>query len=228
MRRKLAKALSSLRKAPPQAPASDFDDMPLAALPAVVLDLETTGLNVMRDRVVSIGALAMTGDADDGNIMDRLVDPGMPMPAVARAIHGIDDAMVAGAGGLETAWPELLALLDGRVIVGHQIGFDLAILYSEAARLVLPWQPPPTLDLMRLAAMLEPRQPDLSLEGTAERWDVAVRGRHTALGDARIAADLWQKAIPLLAKRDVSTFGNARAFELRARRIVAQQTRMGW
>ncbi len=228
MRRKLAKALSSLRKEPPRAEPSRFDDVPLAALRVVVLDLETTGLNVVRDRVVSIGALAITGDTEDGTILDRLVDPGMPMPAASRAIHGIDDAMVAGAGGLETAWPDLAAMLDGRVIVGHQIGFDLAILRSEAARLALPWRPPPTLDLMRLAAVLEPRQPELSLEGTAERWDVAVQGRHTALGDARIAAGLWQKAIPLLAARGVSTFGQARAFELRARRIVTQQTRMGW
>jgi DNA polymerase III subunit epsilon len=228
MRRKLAKALSSLRKAPSQAEASHFDDVPLAALPAIVLDLETTGLNVVRDRVVSIGALAMTGETDDGSILDRLVNPGMAMPAVAQAIHGIDDAMVVGAGGLDQAWPDLLSVLDGRVIVGHQIGFDLAILHSEAARLTLPWSPPPTLDLMRLAAVLEPRQPDLSLEGTAERWDVDVQGRHTALGDARIAAGLWQKAIPRLTKLGVTTFGEARAYELRARRIVAHQKRMGW
>jgi len=228
MGRKLAKALSSLRKEAPRAVASHFDEVPLAALPAVVLDLETTGLNVVRDRVVSIGALAMTGGTNDDTTMDRLVDPGMPMPSASRAIHGIDDAMVADVGGLETAWPALTAMLEDRVIIGHRIGFDLAILHSEAARLALPWQPPPALDLVRLAAVLEPRQPDLSLEGTAERWDVDVQGRHTALGDARIASGLWQKAMPRLARRGVSNFGEARAFELRARRIVAQQKRMGW
>ncbi|MDP6952758.1 MAG: 3'-5' exonuclease, partial [Alphaproteobacteria bacterium] len=221
MRRKLAKAISALRPAPLQAEPSDFDNTPLAALPAVVLDLETTGLNVVRDRVVSIGALTLTGDAVEEQTLDCLVNPGMPMPAESRAIHGIDDAMVADSDRIDATWPALMAFLTGRVIIGHQVGYDLAILRSEASRHELPWSPPPALDIMRLAAVLEPREPDLSLEGTAERWDVPVRGRHTALGDAAIAAGLWRGAISRLAAREISTFGEARAFELRARRIVA-------
>lgn len=213
--------------APPVPGAADATR--LARLPALVLDLETTGLDVAGDRVVAIGALAMVGpELEDGQCLDRLVEPGVPIPAAARAIHGLGDGDVAGAGALHTAWPALAGLVAGRVIVGHQIGFDLAVLRAEAARHALAWAPPTALDLARLAAVLEPRETDLSLDGIAERWRVPVRARHTALGDALIAARLWASAIARLEARGIATFGEARAFAARARRLIAHQRRLGW
>ena len=152
----------------------------------------------------------------------------MRIPAASRAIHGIGDDDVVDAGGLHTAWPALAELIAGQVIVGHQIGFDLAVLRAEAARHALAWAPPPALDLARLVAVLEPRETDLSLEGIAARWHVSVRGRHTALGDALIAARLWASAIPRLQALGIASFADARAFAARARRIIAHQRRLGW
>ena len=70
----------------------------LGALSVVALDLETTGLDVRRDRVVQIGAIAMLGPRIlEAPRIDQLIDPGVPMPAVAERIHGLGDADVAGA-----------------------------------------------------------------------------------------------------------------------------------
>ncbi|NJN40257.1 MAG: 3'-5' exonuclease [Gammaproteobacteria bacterium] len=69
----------------------------LAALPVVVLDLETTGLNVASDRIIQIGAVAMLGSQIlDSPRIDQLIQPEMPVPEASTRIHGLRDADVAG------------------------------------------------------------------------------------------------------------------------------------
>ncbi len=201
----------------------------LADLPVLVVDLETTGLDVRSDRVVSIGAVTALGPRlyrDD--ILDILVNPERPVPARSTAIHGITDAMVADSPTFADAFKKLGAMLIDRVVVGHNIGFDLAILRGECARVGLAWSQPTGLDLVRLAAALDRRERDLTLEGMAERWGISVSGRHTALGDALMAAEMWAHILPRLNDAGVVTLGDALAFERRARAVIANQKRAGW
>ena len=58
----------------------------------------------------------------------RLVRPGEPIPKLAIGIHGIDDAAVADAPAFADIWPELSAFIGGGVVIGHALGFDLAVL----------------------------------------------------------------------------------------------------
>ena len=182
----------------------------LAALPALALDLETTGLDVRTDRIVQAAAVTLVGPriaAEPG--LNRLVDPGVPIPAESTRIHGIDAATVAGAPRFAEIAPALRALLEGRAVVGHNIAFDLAILRHEAARANLPWRDPPALDVALLYGALEPSLADLRLESLAERLGVPVIGRHTALGDALLSGEIFLKLLPLLAERGIATLGEA-------------------
>jgi DNA polymerase-3 subunit epsilon len=74
----------------------------------------------------------------------------------------------------------------------------------------------PVLDTLLLSAWLHPNQASHRLEAIAERLGVAVLGRHTALGDAMVTAEVLLRLIPLLEGRGVRTLGEARA--------AAQQT----
>ncbi|NJO38521.1 MAG: 3'-5' exonuclease, partial [Rhizobiales bacterium] len=79
-------------------PDPSLSAIPLPSLAAVVVDTETTGLNVRTDRIVQIGAVRLAdGRIERSASFDVLIDPGMPIPPEATAIHGIDDADVAGA-----------------------------------------------------------------------------------------------------------------------------------
>ncbi|NIQ54668.1 MAG: 3'-5' exonuclease, partial [Gemmatimonadetes bacterium] len=82
------------------------------------------------------------------------------------------------------ALDRLSLLLDGRVVIGHHVAFDLAVLRFEAARRARPWSEPPALDTAHLAAALEPGLPDLGLESVASWLGVSIAGRHTASGDS--------------------------------------------
>jgi DNA polymerase-3 subunit epsilon len=210
-------------------PASTDLARPLTDLPVLVVDLETTGLDVRRDRVVSIGAVPGFGARlDRHGTLDMLVNPDQPVPARSTAIHGITNAMVADAPLFAEAFGKLDAMLTGRVMVGHNIGFDRAVLQSECKRLGVTWSEPPVLDLVRLAAALDPRERDLTLEAMADRWGITVSGRHTALGDALMAAEMWAYVLPRLIDIGVVTLGDALAFERRARAVIANQRRAGW
>ena len=124
----------------------------LAVLPAVALDLETTGLDVANDRIVQVGAVAMRGPAVLGEPrIDVRVDPGVPIPAASTRIHGITDPEVAGAPRLAEVLGLLAETLSGRVVIGQNIRFDLSVLHHEAARAGVSWSDPPALDVAHLA-----------------------------------------------------------------------------
>ena len=201
----------------------------LAALPVIALDLETTGLDVANDRIVEIGAVSMRGAVilDEPRI-DARVDPGVPIPATSTRIHGITDAEVAGAPKLVELFEPLVAMLAGRVVIGQSIRFDLAVLRHEAARAGLSWHDPPALDVAHLAGALDRGLVDLGLESLANRFGVAIEGRHDALGDSLAAARVFVELIPRLREADVRTLGEAEALAARRADLVQREMEAGW
>lgn len=202
---------------------------PLAGLPVAVLDLETTGLRVRQDRIVEIGAVTMLGARlADAPKLDQLVDPGIPMPAAASAIHGIHDSDLRGKPSISDIAPALRELVADRVVVGHQIGFDLAVLRHEAARTGFEWREPAALDLALLVGALEPALPDLGLEAVARYLGVDVERRHRAMGDCLTAARCYVRLLVRLRELDVRTLGEARSLAARRTDLALRQAEAGW
>lgn len=218
----------SLHDQPPAAPMPE-DQTPLAELPALVLDCETTGLDVQRDRIVSIGAVRLYGGRVYPSLsFDSLVNPGVPIPAVSRAIHGISDDMIRDLPGFAGVYVELQPLLTDCVIIGHNVSFDLAMLRREFELAGLPWQAPAFLDTFLLAAMLDPQSESLELEALAGEYGVDVHGRHTALGDSLVTAEIYCRMLPRLAERGIQSLAEAQAFGQEASHLTARQKAAGW
>jgi len=212
---------------PPPEPVTA--DTPLDRLPALVLDSETTGLDAAEARIVALGAVRLHGGrVYPGVNLDRLVRPEVPIPAAATAVHGITDAMVADAPRFPEAFADVRAMAEGLVIVGHNIGFDLAVLGNECGRHGLAWEVPPCLDTLLLAGALLPEREDLRLESLAVAFGVEVEGRHTALGDCLVAARVFQRMLPLLHDRGVTTLGAARRLAAGRKDLVKEQRASGW
>ena len=223
--------LARLRSAAAPPPAVTLaDDEPLATLPALVLDTETTGLDVMHDRIISIAGLPHHGaTADAMPPLDLLLHPGIRIPKSSTAIHGIDDKMVATAPTLALLWGSIQLFWQGRVLVGHNIGYDIAMLRHESGRHRLPFHAPAgALDLGLLYAGLKPRAPQITLERIAGDFGIALEGRHTALGDAEATAGIWHRMLPALGRVGVATLGDARRLMQRQRDLLHRQERIGW
>ena len=102
--------------------------------PLAIFDLETTGTSPERDRIVEISVVkALPGG--DVETKTRRVNPGMPIPKAATAVHKISDADVAGEPHFRQLAKGLLEFLDGCDLCGFNIRrFDLPFLNAEFRR----------------------------------------------------------------------------------------------
>jgi DNA polymerase-3 subunit epsilon len=170
----------------------------------VAIDLETTGLDPRVDAVVAAAAVpVLSGHPGAGYA--TLVNPGRPIPLSSTAIHGITDEMVADAPPIRDVLDALDRACGTRVIVGHGVQFDLAVLDRERRALRRPPPTGPSLCTMRLAAALYPAWADIGLDAVAARLGVDVRGRHTARGDAEAAARILMALLPPIRARGIRT-----------------------
>jgi DNA polymerase-3 subunit epsilon/CBS domain-containing protein len=201
---------------------------PLIAINAVVVDTETTGLDPANARVIEIGAVRLVGGRIDDEPLRRLVRPDIPIPPDSTRIHGFDDTAVADAPAFATVWPELSGLVGDTVLIGHSIGFDLAVLERECLRAEIPWRAPPSLCTRLLSQIVNPALADFSLDRVAGWLKVEVVERHSAVGDAQTAARVFEKLVPLLRSRGIRTLGEAIRATASLRQLIDEQMRAGW
>lgn len=220
-------ALDLHDRAPHRPPPSELTA--LDELPVTVLDTETTGLDVVKDKIVQFAALKMEGERIyPADSVERIVDPERPIPAVSAAVHGITDEIARAAKPLMTQWDALMPFIEGRVLVGHNIGFDAALLRRAAHALGKPWPEPRRLCTARLAEALDPEEHDFNLETVAARLGIETIGRHTAMGDVLVTAEVFRRQLVLLRARDLKTLGEVERFAQNATRMTAAQTESGW
>ena len=180
--------------------------MPLSSLSTVVIDTETTGLDVTQARIIEFGAVRMSGsEINDKDVFTELVNPETPIPQKAQNVHGITNSDVKDAKTFETVFGRFQKWLGDTVIVGYAIGFDISILHAECHRNNYPLPSYQTLDVRHLTQILQPNLPDYSLELIAAWLGLEVANRHRALGDARLTAEIYACLIPKLKAKGIFT-----------------------
>jgi DNA polymerase III subunit epsilon len=186
-------------------------DRRLTELAYTVFDTETTGLNPAEgDEIIQIGAARIVnGKLLRQESFEQLVDPQRSIPAASIPIHGITPDQVRGQPTIDTVLPAFHAFAQDTVLVAHNAAFDMRFLQLKEKRTGIRFEQP-VLDTLLLSALVHPNQESHRLEAIAERFNVPVIGRHTALGDAIVTADVFLKLIPLLAERGIHTLGEAR------------------
>jgi len=195
---------------PGQSP--EQDNIALTALSYTVFDTETTGLQPSQgDEIVSVGAVRIVnGRLLEHEVFEQLVDPRRGMSPEASRITGIDAAMLENQPTIEKVLPAFHAFCEDTVLVAHNAAFDMRFLrLKEEATGVRFTQP--VLDTLLLSAVIDAQQESHGLEVVAERMGINAIGRHTALGDAIMTAEVFLRMIPLLAEQGIRTLGEARA-----------------
>lgn len=163
----------------------------------VSLDFETTGLYPTHHRIIEIGAVRFTlkGETDR---FQSLVNPDEPIAPESTAIHGINDAMVERAEKLGTLLPRLLSYIGDRVIVGHNVGFDMAFLDAACGAAGTGPLDNIRIDTRNLARKTFPGLPGYSLAKLKESLALPANESHRALDDALTAMALFLKAVILV------------------------------
>lgn len=157
--------------------------------PLVCFDLETTGIDVARDRIVQI-ALIRVEPGGERRVLSTLVNPQRPIPPEATAVHGIKDEHVRNAPPFSQIRAEVEEFLAGADLAGYNmVQFDLPLLEAEVRREGghLDTRDSRLLDAMVIFKRMERR--DLS---SAVRFycDRELEGAHSAEADALATLDV--------------------------------------
>lgn len=103
--------------------------------PLVFFDLETTGINVMHDRIVEISVVKVFPDQDEPYVVTRRVNPGIPIPASATAVHHISDSDVANEPTFKEIAESIRELFADCDVAGFNSNkFDMPLLIEEFSR----------------------------------------------------------------------------------------------
>jgi len=127
--------------------------------PLAFFDLETTGINQATDRIVEIGMLKLMPNHQRMAKTMR-INPEMPIPAEASAVHGIYDADVANAPTFKQAAHEIARFLEGCDLAGfNSARFDLPMLVEEFLRAGVAFKPETRrhIDVQRIFHQMEKR-----------------------------------------------------------------------
>ncbi|MCC6376845.1 MAG: hypothetical protein IT191_07485 [Microbacteriaceae bacterium] len=165
-----------------------------------VLDLETTGLSPKYgDRIVEVGAVYLTPDLRLEGSIETIVNPKRDVGPTS--IHGLTATDVLDAPTFDQVAPIILDMLDGRVLVGHNIRFDLNFLNAELSSEGYEIPEVVSIDTLLVARKLLDRAwvPSFKLhdvaryfgittEAACEFAGVGPRAAHSALGDALVTA----------------------------------------
>ncbi|MEO9780084.1 MAG: exonuclease domain-containing protein [Sedimentitalea sp.] len=199
-----------------------FENRTLSDLCFVVFDTETTGLLPHKDEVVQIGAVrVLRGRIVEGEVLNTLVDPGIPIPAASTKVHKVSNAMVAGAPKISEAGRSFHKFATDAVIVAHNAPFDMAFLRRHAASMGVDWDHP-ILDTVLLSAVIFGASETHTLDALCDRLGVTIPEalRHTALGDAQATAEVLCAMLPMLEARGMKTFGDVIAETRRHGRLL--------
>ncbi|MES2536762.1 MAG: exonuclease domain-containing protein [Pseudomonadota bacterium] len=195
---------------------AELDQSPLARISYTVFDTETTGLHpAAGDEIIAIGAVRIVnGRLLRQEIFEQLVKPRRPSSPESLAIHGITQAMLEGQPRIEKVLPQFHGFAEHTVLIAHNAAFDMCFLQMQQAATGVCFSQP-VLDTLLLSQVIHPHQERHTLEAIAARLGVPVAGRHNALGDALVTAEVFIRMIPLLAEKGIVTLRDARDAEQR-------------
>ena len=162
--------------------------------PLAFFDLETTGVNIVRDRIVEISVVKALVNGET-EIRTRRINPEMPIPLESSLIHGIYDEDVKDAPTFKSIAKNLASFLEGCDLAGFNSNrFDIPMLVEEFLRVGVDFdiKNRRMVDVQRIYHMMEPRN-----LGAAYKFycGKTLDNAHSAEADACATWDVLQSQV---------------------------------
>jgi predicted DnaQ family exonuclease/DinG family helicase len=163
----------------------------------VALDVETTGLDFKRDRVIEVGAVRFVNGKPEAEF-STFVNAGIPIPDhITRLTHIADDD-IRSAPSFRDIAARLIEFMGALPLCGHQTDFDLTFINEEFKRAGFPEVAPQIIDTALMSRVLLQNVGRFSLKHACDALGVALDNAHRALHDARASGELAVRLIPKL------------------------------
>jgi DNA polymerase-3 subunit alpha (Gram-positive type) len=170
----------------------------------IALDVETTGLDAARDRIIEVAAIHFAPDGQGGftptGRFVSFVNPGIPIPTRIQTLTGINSEMVATAPSAKPVLVGLTEWCGARPVVAHNASFDLGFLRQEGFRTADPADPrlkfnPTLVDTLALARWLLPELKSHSLKSVITHLQIDTAGHHRAEADALACGQVFDRLL---------------------------------
>ena len=158
----------------------------------VCVDLETTGLDPKRDKIIEIGAVRV----ERGEIMgewETFVNPGRKLPERIVELTGIHDGELSEAKPIREILPELFIFLGENALLGHGVLFDFSFMKKAAVNEKLSFERQ-GIDTLRIARKYLKDLESRSLGALCRHYEIP-HCAHRALSDARATTALYRKLV---------------------------------
>lgn len=166
----------------------------------VCVDLETTGLDPKRDKIIEIGAVRVEqGEAVEE--WETFVNPGQKLPERIVELTGIHDGELSKARPIREILPEFLTFVGEDVLLGHGVLFDFSFLKKAAVNEKLSFERQ-GIDTLKIARKYLKELESRSLGALCRHYGIS-HSAHRALSDARATAALYQKLAQEFYEKDI-------------------------
>ncbi len=158
----------------------------------VVLDVETTGLDYTRERIIEFAAVKL----EDGKIIDTfetLINPHQHIRKSSQAIHGISEEDLEGAPEEEEIYPKIFEFIEGATLVAHNAIFDFSFLNRASKRLYNKALENNYVDTQMMFKEVYPQFESCGLDSLVNVFGANNEHRHRAMGDAMALAECYPK-----------------------------------
>lgn len=156
----------------------------------IALDLETTGLNPKRDKIIEIGAIRVENGKETAEF-STFVNPGRRLDERVSELTGIDDEDLKDAPKIETVIGELIDFIGDFPLLGHSILFDYSFVKHAAVNSGLKFEKE-GIDTLRISRVCHPELESKRLLDMCMHYGIELSA-HRALNDARASHLLYSK-----------------------------------
>lgn len=201
----------------PAPPAGPPWDLPIGQAPLAFVDLEMTGLDAARDRVVEVCVERVAGGERQA-LVSTLVNPAERVGGAAH-VHGLDAGALAGAPRFEEVAPQVLRALEGAILVAHAAVWDVRFLEAELRRAGMPGHIEHWLDTLVLARRAFAFH-SYSLGALCQELAIDRGQAHRAESDVRAMRSVFDRCVAILAPVSARDLWEVRIGERRARQAI--------
>jgi DNA polymerase-3 subunit epsilon len=192
-------------------------DVPVERAPLAFVDLEMTGLDPARERVVEIFVERVIG-GQRVSVLHTLLDPGERIGGAAH-VHGLDVAQLSGAPQFQSIAQQVVATLEGAILVAHGAKWDVRFLLAESSRCGVDLRIDYWIDTLALARRVFAFH-TFSLDALCTALGIERGQAHRAESDVRATRALFDRCVAMLAPVSARDLWEVRVGERRARRAV--------
>lgn len=156
----------------------------------VFFDIESTGLNVLKDRIIQLAMIKYPKNGEDPVEFDKLINPGIPISPEAMAVHGITPEMLRNKPTFIQLADEIYSFIGNADLAGYNSSrFDIPMLLEEFARVGIDFDLTNrrTIDVQRIFYKMEPR----TLKAAYKFYcSEELENAHDALADVKATVDV--------------------------------------